>query len=70
MSNASLRSSKLKNHRNKKHPQRRDDDIDPLYVKRVRYDLEATLPHLEFTEEEKPSMQLRGKCKKPRTIAE
>ena len=57
MSNASLRSSELKNHRDRKYPQRKDDDIDALSAKRVRYDLEATLPHLGFVVEEKPILQ-------------
>ena len=77
MSNASLRSSKLKNHRDKEHPQRKDDDIDALSAKRVRYDLEATLPHLALTVEEKPTLQCSyevayqiSKCKKSHTIAE
>ena len=56
MSNASLRPSKLKNHHDKKHPQKKDHDIYTLFVKRVGYDLEARLPHLEFTVEEKPSL--------------
>ena len=56
MSNASLLPSKLKNHGDKKHPQKKDDDIDDPSAKRVRYDLEATLPHLEFTVEEKPTL--------------
>ena len=41
----------------KKHPQRKDDDIDALSAKRVRYDLEATLPHLGFTVEEKLTLE-------------
>ena len=56
ISNASLRPSKLKSHYDKKHPQRKDNDIDALSAKRVRYKLEATLPHLEFTVEEKPTL--------------
>ena len=77
MSNASLQPSKPKNHRDIKHPQRKDDDIDALADKRVRYDLEATLPNLEFTAEEKPTSQCSykmayriSKCKKPHIIAE
>ena len=52
MSNASLRPSKPKNHRDNhgdnKHPRNKDDDIDALSAKRVQYDLEATLPHFGF----------------------
>ena len=60
MSSALLRPSKLKNHRDKKHPQKKDKDIDTLSAERVRYDLEAALLHLGFTVEEKPnSMQLQ-----------
>ena len=60
MSSALLRPSKLKNHCDKKHPQKKDKDIDALSAEKVRYDLEATLPHLGFTVEEKPnSMQLQ-----------
>ena len=77
MSNASLRPSKLKNHRDKKHPRNKDDDIDALSAKKVRYDLEATLPHFGFGVEEKPIFQCSyevayriAKCKKPHTIAE
>ena len=77
MSNALLRPSKLKNHKDKKHPQRKDDDIGALSAKRVRYDLEAALPHLGFRGEEKPTLQRSykmayriAKCKKPHTIAE
>ena len=71
MSNASLQLSKLKKHRDKKHPQRKDDDINALSAKRMQYDLEATLPHLGFTVEEKPTLQRSyevafriAKCKK------
>ena len=75
MSNASLRPSKLKNHRDKKHSQGKNDDIDALSAKRVRYDLEATLPHLGFTAEEnlQCSYELAyqiAMCKKTHTIAE
>jgi len=35
MSNATLRPSKLKNHRDKKHLQRKDDDVDALSAKRA-----------------------------------
>ena len=56
MSNAPLGPSKLKNHRGKMHPQKKDDDIDALSAKRVRYDLEAMLSHLGFTVEEKPTL--------------
>ena len=77
MSNASLRPSKLKNHCDKKHSQNKDDDIDALSAKEVRYDLEATLPHFRFGVEEKPILQCSyevayriAKCKKPHTIAE
>ena len=56
MSNASLRPSKLKNRRDKKHPQRKDDDIDALSAKRVRYDLKATLPRSGFTVKGKPTL--------------
>ena len=45
MSNASLRLSKLTNHRDKKHPRRKDNDVDALSAKRARYDLASnTLP--------------------------
>ena len=57
MSNASLRPLKIKNHRDKKHPQRKNDDSDVLSTKRVRYNLEATRPYLRFTVEEKPTLQ-------------
>ena len=77
MSNASLQLSKLKTHRHKKHIQKKDDDIDALSDKRVRYNLKATLLHLGFTVEEKPTLQCSyevayriAKCKKPHTIAE
>ena len=77
MSNASLRPFKLKNHRDKKHFQRKDDDINALSAKRVRYDLEATLTHLGFTVEVKPTLQCSyevayriGKSKTLHTIAE
>ena len=76
MSNASLRSSN-QNHQHKKHTQRKDDYIDALSAKRIRYDLEATLPHLGFTLEEKPTLQfsyevpyLIANFKKPHTITE
>ena len=65
-----------KNRRDKKHPQRKDDDIDALSAKRVRYDLKATLPHLGFTVKGKPTLQCSYKvayqivkCKKPHIIA-
>ena len=45
-----------KGHRNKKHPQRKDDDIDALSTKRILYDFEAILPHLGFIVEEKPTL--------------
>ena len=48
---------RTKNHRDKKHPQRKDDDIDTLSAKTVRYDLEMTLPHLGFAVEGKPTLQ-------------
>ena len=77
MSNASLRPSKLKNYRDKKHPRNKNDDIDALSAKRVRYDLEATLPHFGFGIKEKSILQCSyevayriAKCKKPHTIAE
>ena len=77
MSNAPLRPSKLINHCDKKHRQRKNDDFDALSAKRVRYDLEATLPYLGFTVEEKPTLQCSyevayeiAKCKKPHTIVE
>ena len=57
MSNASLQPSKLENHSDKKHPQRKDDDIDAPSIKRVRYDLETMLPYLGFTVAKKPSLQ-------------
>ena len=46
-----------KKHRDKKHSQRKDDDIDTLSAKTVRYDLEARLSHLGFTAEETPTLQ-------------
>ena len=77
MSNASLRPSKLTNHRDKKHPRRKDNEVDALSAKRARYDLEAMLPHFEFRPEEKPALQCSyevayriAKWKKPHTIAE
>ena len=77
MSNASLRPSKLKYHNDKKHFQRKDDDIHALSAKKVRYDLETTLPHLGFMVEEQPTFQCSyevayriAKCKKPHTITE
>ena len=77
MANASLRPSKLKNHRDKKHPQKRNENIDTLSAKRVRYDQEGTLPRLGFSPEEKPALQCSyevayqiAKCRKPHTIAE
>ena len=79
MSNASFRSFKLKNHCDKKHPRRKDDDIVALSAGSdfgVRHDLEATVPHLEFTVEEKLIFQCSyevayriAKCKKPHIIA-
>jgi len=67
----------IKNHRNKMHPQRKNDDVDALSAKRVRYNLEATLPHFGFTLQENPTLQcsykvanLIKKCKKPQTIVE
>ena len=75
MSNASLRPSKLKNHRNKKHSRNKVDDIDALSAKRD-LNLKATLPHFGFGVEEKPIFQSSyevayriAKCKKPHTIA-
>ena len=66
-----------KNHRDEKHSQRKDDDIDALSAKRVRYNVEATLPYLAFTVEEKPTFQCSNevayriaKCKKLHAIAE
>ena len=66
-----------KNHCDKKHLQRKDDDIDALSAKKIRYDLEATLPYFGFTVEKKPTLQYSyevanriAKCKKPHTIAE
>uniref|UniRef100_UPI00358EF2FA protein FAM200C-like n=1 Tax=Myxine glutinosa TaxID=7769 RepID=UPI00358EF2FA len=77
MSNASLRSSKLSNHRDKMHPGRKEDNIDALSAKRSRYDREATLPKFGFRPDEKPALQSSyevayriAKCKKPHTIAE
>ena len=65
-----------KKYRDEKYPQRKDDDMDALSAKRVRYNLEATLPHLGFTVEEKLTLQCNYevtyrmvKCKKPHTIA-
>ena len=56
MSNATLRPSKLKNYRDKKHSQRKVHDIDALSAKRVRYDLEVTLIHLGCMAEEKSAL--------------
>ncbi|CAM1292366.1 ZBED8 (predicted) [Pycnogonum litorale] len=77
MSNASLRPSKLANHRDKMHPLRKDDDVDALSAKRARYDSEGTLPHFGFQPEEKPALQCSyevayriAKCKKPHCIAD
>uniref|UniRef100_UPI00358E9691 protein FAM200C-like n=1 Tax=Myxine glutinosa TaxID=7769 RepID=UPI00358E9691 len=77
MSNASLRPSKLSNHRDKMHPGRKEDNIDALSAKRSRYDREATLPKFGFRPEEKPALQSSyevayriAKCKKLHTIAE
>ena len=53
MLNASLRPFKPKSHRDKKHLQRKNNDIDALSAKRVKYDLEAALPLLRFTVEKK-----------------
>ena len=73
---ASLQFFKLKNHRDKKHPQRKDDDTNVLFVKKVQYDLKVTLLHLGFTVVKNP-LQFSykvgyeiAKCKKPHTIAE
>ncbi|KAF2365033.1 HAT C-terminal dimerization domain [Trinorchestia longiramus] len=77
MANASLRPSKLSNHRDKIHPQRKDDNVEALSVKRARYDRQA--PHLKFglRPEDKPALQSSyevayriAKCKMPHTIAE
>ena len=72
-----IRPSKLKSHRDKNHPQKKDDDINALSAKRVRYDLETTLFHLGFTVEQTPILQCSckvayqiAKCKKLYTIAE
>ena len=77
MANASLRPSKLQNHRDKKYPQKRNENIDTLSAKRVRYDQEGTLPRFGFSPEEKPALQCSyevayqiAKCKKLHTIAE
>ena len=77
MSNASLRPPKLQNYREKNHSQSKFDDIDALYAKRVRHDLEVTLLHLRFRIEEKPTLQRSyevayriAKCKKPHTIVQ
>ena len=77
MANASLRPSKLKNHCDKKHPQKSNENIDTLPAKRVRYDQKGTLPRLGFSPEEKPALQCSyevayqiAKCKKPHTINE
>ena len=77
ISNASLRPSTLKNIAIKSIPKGRMNDIDALSAKRIRYNLEATLPHLGFTVEEKPTLQWRYevayqivKCKKPHNIVE
>ena len=77
MANASLRPYNVKNHRDKKHPQRKYYNVDVLSAKRVQYDREETLPHFGFSSEEKPALQCIyevvhriAKCKKPHTIAE
>ena len=48
MSNASLRPSKLANHRDKKHPQMKSADIGTMTAKKARYDREASITHLEL----------------------
>ena len=48
LSNSSLRPSKLKNHRDKMHPKRKNEDVAALVSKRTRYDSEGTLPHFGF----------------------
>ena len=53
--NSVVTTLQTKNYRNKKHPQRQNDDNHALSAKSVLYDLEATLPHLRFTIEEKPT---------------
>ena len=77
MSNASLRPSKLANHRDKKHPQKKTAGIETMSVKRARYDREASITHFGFLQEEKPALQCSyevayriAKCKKPHIIAE
>ena len=77
MANASLCSSTLQNHRDKKHPQRSNDNVDVLSAKRVRFERKRTLPHFGFSTEEKPALQCSykvayriAKCKKSHTIAE
>ena len=69
--------SKLKSHRDKKYPQKRNENIDTLSAKQVRYDQEGTLPRLGFSPEENPALQCSyevayqiAKCKKLHTIAE
>ena len=77
MSNASLRPSKLANHRDKKHPQMKTEDIETLPVKRARCDREALITHFGILQEEKPALQCSfevayriAKCKKLHAIAE
>ena len=55
----------------------KDDDIDALTARRIRYDLKATLSHLGFIIEEKPTFQSSyevayriAQCRKPHTICE
>lgn len=76
MSNASLRPSKLANHRDKKHPQMKSAGIGTMTVKRAQYDREALITYFGFLQEEKPALQCSyevayriAKCKKPHTIA-
>ena len=76
MSNASLRPSKLANHRDKKHSQIKTANIETMSVKRARYDREASITHFGFLQEEKPALQCNyevayriAKCKKPHTIS-
>ena len=47
MSNASLRPSKLANHRDKKHPQIKIADIETMSVKRARYDRKASITRFD-----------------------
>lgn len=77
LGNPSLRPSKLRNHRDKIHPSKVDDDEESLLAKKARFDKEATLEMHGFKAEEKPAVQaslevayLIAKQRKPHSIAE